>query len=140
MRKGRPLGLGGLREVATLVTPETILAWHRKLIALKYGAKQGMTRLSKKKAEVRALIIIRISIENPSWGYRRTKPSYPLTLPNRDPLRSKAELILHHGALSIKITHFDRQVTVPPIPDAQRLLCIKLIDFDKQLDLCIIYE
>ena len=34
-RKGRKLGLNGLRKVTTLVTPETILSWHRKLIALK---------------------------------------------------------------------------------------------------------
>jgi hypothetical protein len=26
--------------VVTLVTPETILAWHRKLVALKYAAKK----------------------------------------------------------------------------------------------------
>jgi hypothetical protein len=39
-RKGRKLGLNGLRKVTTLVTPETILAWHRKLVVLKYTAKK----------------------------------------------------------------------------------------------------
>ncbi len=33
--KGRPLGLKALRQIATIVTPETILVWHRRLIAAK---------------------------------------------------------------------------------------------------------
>ena len=34
--KAKMLGRRILREVATIVTPETLLAWHRKLIAQKY--------------------------------------------------------------------------------------------------------
>ena len=34
--KGKAIGRRALEEVATLVTPDTILAWHRKLIALKW--------------------------------------------------------------------------------------------------------
>jgi putative transposase len=34
--KGKPLGRKGLRQIATIVTPDTILAWHRKLIAAKW--------------------------------------------------------------------------------------------------------
>src|ERR1700680_2162810 len=34
--RAKGLGRKILREVATLVTPETLLAWHRKLIANKY--------------------------------------------------------------------------------------------------------
>ena len=34
--KGKELGLSGLRELVTLVTPETIMRWHRELIARKY--------------------------------------------------------------------------------------------------------
>ena len=33
--KGRVLGRKLLAEVACIVTPETILAWHRRLVALK---------------------------------------------------------------------------------------------------------
>jgi putative transposase len=44
--KAKGLGRRLLREVATLVTPETLLAWHRKLIAHKYDgtAKRGSGR------------------------------------------------------------------------------------------------
>ncbi|UCC32737.1 MAG: hypothetical protein JSU86_10720 [Phycisphaerales bacterium] len=34
--KGKALGRKVLREVASIVTPDTILAWHRKLIAEKW--------------------------------------------------------------------------------------------------------
>jgi hypothetical protein len=34
--KAKRLGRRVLAEIATLVTPETLLAWHRKLIAQKY--------------------------------------------------------------------------------------------------------
>ena len=34
--KAKGLGRKPLAEIATIVTPETLLAWHRKLIALKY--------------------------------------------------------------------------------------------------------
>ena len=33
---GKQLGKKALEEIATLVTPATILAWHRKLIAKKF--------------------------------------------------------------------------------------------------------
>ena len=54
-RKGRKLGLNGLRKVTTQVTPETILSWHRKLIALKYTAKRKMSLLRKSQQEVRRM-------------------------------------------------------------------------------------
>ena len=34
--KAKALGRKVLAEVASIVTPETLLAWHRKLIAQKY--------------------------------------------------------------------------------------------------------
>ena len=44
--KAKGLGRKLLAEVATIVTPETLLAWHRKLIAQKYdgSGKRGTGR------------------------------------------------------------------------------------------------
>src|SRR5437016_1381858 len=41
--RAKQIGRRLLHEVATVVTPETLLAWHRKLIAQKYdgSAKRG---------------------------------------------------------------------------------------------------
>ena len=37
---GKRLGEKTLAEVATIVTPETVLAWHRKLVAQKFDGSQ----------------------------------------------------------------------------------------------------
>src|SRR5215472_14328166 len=60
-----------LAEVATLVTPETLLAWHRRLIAQKYDGtgKRGPGR-PRTAGELEALVV-RMAKENRDWGYRR---------------------------------------------------------------------
>ena len=47
--KAKGLGRTILAEVATIVTPETLLSWHRKLIAQKYdgSGKRGRPANSK---------------------------------------------------------------------------------------------
>ena len=60
-----------LDEVATIVTPETLLAWHRKLIAQKYdGSANRAPGRPRTAAEIVALVT-RMAEENRSWGYRR---------------------------------------------------------------------
>jgi len=69
--KAKRLGRKVLAQVATIVTPETLLAWHRRLIAQKYDGSAcrapGRPRTS---SEVSKLII-RLTEENRSWGYTR---------------------------------------------------------------------
>ncbi len=67
--KGKMLGSKVLREVASIVTPNTILAWHRKLSALKYdsSAKRGPGR--PRVAEEIPGLTVRMARENPGWGY-----------------------------------------------------------------------
>ena len=69
--KAKMLGRRILREVATIVTPETLLAWHRKLIAQKYDGtgKRGPGR-PRTGGEIEALVV-RMAEENRDWGYRR---------------------------------------------------------------------
>jgi putative transposase len=69
---GQKLGKKALEEVATIVKPDTILAWHRTLVAQKFdGSKQrkapGRPAIDR---EVEALVV-RIAQENRSWGYDR---------------------------------------------------------------------
>ncbi|MCA9610169.1 MAG: helix-turn-helix domain-containing protein [Myxococcales bacterium] len=69
--KGWRLGRKRLRALASIVTPETILRWYRKLIATKYDGseKRGPGR-PPVADEIRDLVL-RIARENPRWGYRR---------------------------------------------------------------------
>ena len=69
---GQKLGKQALKEVATIVKPNTILAWHRKLVARKFdGSRQrkapGRPTIDQ---EVVALVV-RMATENRSWGYDR---------------------------------------------------------------------
>jgi putative transposase len=69
---GKRLGKHALKEVASLVTPDAILAWHRQLIAKKSDGSEhrqapGRPTIS---AELAALVV-RIARENRAWGYDR---------------------------------------------------------------------
>jgi putative transposase len=60
-----------LTELATLVTPDTLLAWHRKLIAQKYD---GSERRGPGRPHTRPgleALVVRMAEENRGWGYRR---------------------------------------------------------------------
>jgi transposase InsO family protein len=69
--KAKGLGRKLLAEVATIVTPETLLAWHRKLIAQKYdGSRRRRPGRPRTAGEMEALVV-RMAGENRDWGYRR---------------------------------------------------------------------
>ena len=69
--KGKALGRGVLREMATLVTPDTLLGWYRRLIARKYdGSKRHGPGRPRKPREIRDLVV-RMAKENQTWGYPR---------------------------------------------------------------------
>jgi putative transposase len=67
--KAKKLGRRLLAQVATIVTPETLLAWHRKLVAQKYDGShiEGPDDFR----HLRKLLLVRMAEENRGWGYRR---------------------------------------------------------------------
>src|SRR2546423_12164813 len=69
--KAKKLGRRILAQGATIVTPETLLAWHRKLIAKKYdGSAQSSAGRPQTAADI-AELVIRMAEDNQEWGYRR---------------------------------------------------------------------
>ena len=69
---GKKLGKQALEEVATIVKPDTILAWHRKLVAQKFdGSAQrksvGRPRVDQELED----LVVQMVKENRSWGYDR---------------------------------------------------------------------
>jgi putative transposase len=69
---GKKLGKQALKEVATIVKPDTILAWHRKLVAQKFDGSQQRKTLGRPRIdeELEALVV-RLAQENCTWGYDR---------------------------------------------------------------------
>ncbi len=67
---GHRLGRRILAEVATIVTPDTILSWHRELIARKWTYVRSRAGRPGVQEEIRRLAV-RMANENPSWGYTR---------------------------------------------------------------------
>ena len=68
--KAKVLGRRLLDELETLVTPDTLLAWHRKLIAQKWTYARlgpGRPRLAQEITD----LVLRMVRENVSWGYER---------------------------------------------------------------------
>src|SRR6266545_1481664 len=69
---GQKLGKKALAEVAKIVKPDTILAWHRTLVAQKFDGSQQRQSPGRPKIdqELEALIV-RMAQDNRSWGYDR---------------------------------------------------------------------
>jgi putative transposase len=71
--KGKILGRKLLLEIATIVTPDTILRWHRQLVAQKWDYSD----LRKKRpgrpgvSEEVTQLVLQMARDNPSWGYDR---------------------------------------------------------------------
>jgi transposase InsO family protein len=69
--RAKGLGRKLLAEVASLVTPDTLLAWHRELIAQKYD-EHDERRLGRPRTQEQfENLVIRMAEETRTWGYRR---------------------------------------------------------------------
>ena len=69
--KAKTLGRRALTEIGTIVTPDTLLAWHRRLIARKYdGRHRRRPGRPHVMAQIQALVV-RMATENRTWGYTR---------------------------------------------------------------------
>jgi putative transposase len=69
---GKKLGKKALVEVATIVKPDTLLAWHRRLVTRKFDGSAHRQTLGRPKIdqELEALVV-RLARENRAWGYDR---------------------------------------------------------------------
>src|SRR5437867_8956056 len=93
--RGQRLGRRILRLVATIVTPDTILRWHRRLIARKWTfapKRPGRPGIMK---EISALIV-RMATENPGWGYSRIQGALK-NLEHRVARSTVAKVLRDHG-------------------------------------------
>jgi transposase InsO family protein len=108
---GHRLGRRRLSKLTTIVTPDTILRWHRELIARKWTYATGRSGRSGVLAEIRRLVV-RMAEENPTWGYTR--------------LRRALENVGHHVGRST-IARILKAQGISPVPERptswQSFLC-----------------
>ncbi len=68
--KAKAAGRKALESIETIVTPDTLLRWHRELIARKWTFARngpGRPKLAREIAE----LIVKLARENPTWGFDR---------------------------------------------------------------------
>ena len=103
--KAKKLGRKLLAEIAKIVTPETLMAWHRKLIAKKYdGSAHRMPGRPRIATGIEALVI-RMAEENRDWGYRRIQGAL-----------ANLGHVLAHGTIANILKHHG----IEPAPERSR--------------------
>ena len=103
--KTHVIGRKALMELTTIVTPDTILRWHRELVAKKFDSsnkrKPGRPRIR----QVIVDAIVRFATENPTWGYDRIQGA----------LKNLGYHIADSTVANVLKTH-----GIEPAPDRQR--------------------
>ena len=69
-RRAYRLGRQALRDIATIVAPDTLMRWHRQLVARKWTYTAKWSGRRGVLLEIRRLVV-RMAEENPTWGYTR---------------------------------------------------------------------
>ena len=71
--KGQVIGRNALFELTTIVTPDTILRWHRKMVAKTFDSsvnrKPGRPHIRQEIVDA----IVSFATGNPTWGYDRVQ-------------------------------------------------------------------
>jgi hypothetical protein len=69
--KGQALGRRVLRELGTIVTPDTILRWYRRLVARKYDESGKRPPRRPRVMDALGALAARMALENERWGSTR---------------------------------------------------------------------
>ena len=71
--KAKAIGRKRLFEIGTLVTPDTLLRWHRELISKKYdGSRNRKPGRPRTETDIEELVLL-MARDNPRWGYTRIR-------------------------------------------------------------------
>jgi hypothetical protein len=94
------LGRQALRHVATIVTADTLLRWHRQFVAQKWTYERKSSRRGVL-AEIRRLVV-RMTEDNSTWGYTRIQGALK-NVGHRVGRSTIARVLKEHG--------------IPPVPE-----------------------
>ena len=103
--KAHAIGRKALLELTTIFTPDTILRWHRELVARKFDSsdkrKPGRPRIRQQIVDA----IVCFARENPTWGYDRIQGA----------LKNVGYHIADSTVANVLTAH-----SIEPAPDRQR--------------------
>ena len=71
--KAKRVKFGKLKEIARIVTPQTLLSWHRELVAKKYDSSPRRRRGRPTTSEEITQLVVRMATDNERWGYTRIR-------------------------------------------------------------------
>jgi putative transposase len=104
--KAKVLGRKVLKDIGTLVTPDTILRWHRMLVAKKWDYSDRRKKVGRPAVSQEVVTLVRrMAGENPSWGYDRIQGALA-NLGHRVAPSTVANIMKEHG--------------IEPAPDRKR--------------------
>lgn len=70
--KGKTLGRKRLQELGSLFSPDTILRWHRRLVAMEWDYSERRSKLGRAEIVSEVVdLVLRLARENSRWGYDR---------------------------------------------------------------------
>ena len=109
--KGKVLGRKLLKEFGTLFTPDTILRWHRELVAKKWDSSDERKAVGRPRIrQVIVDLILRFAKENSTWGCDRIQGAARPNpyLPERNSFHNRALGQATFHLLGIAITGHPR--------------------------------
>ena len=83
-RHAKAVGRKKLFELDPIVSPDTLLRWHRQLIAMKWTFLRKGPGRPRVMGTIEALVV-RMASENPRWGTRASRARFPI-LDTRSPV------------------------------------------------------
>ena len=69
----KKLGRKALRQLDTVVTPDTLFRWYRRLVAHKYDSSAQRECIRPRRKPDVVELVLRMAKENPTWGYTRIR-------------------------------------------------------------------
>ena len=104
--KGKILGRKALQEIGTIVTPDTLLRWHRMLVAMKWDYSKRRKNVGRPSVSQDVVdLALQMTRENPSWGYDRIAGAVA-NLGYRVSDQSVGNILKRHG--------------IPPTPEREK--------------------
>jgi transposase InsO family protein len=94
--RGKALGRKMLRDLSSLVTPDTILRWYRQLVAAKYDGSASRAPGRPPTAHSIQELVIEFARSNPGWGYTRLSDALG-NLGHQIDRNTIKSILLHHG-------------------------------------------